>query len=122
MDTNASVRALPPSSLFGGSRESLPLSILSATEQPSSNASAFNVGGRPSLVGHASTERASIYSIPASIATHGGDHRTSFNASSKQQGLDGSSIKSGQQSTHVRNDSQADVSSVKPMSNADKAN
>ncbi|OAA57647.1 hypothetical protein SPI_07306 [Niveomyces insectorum RCEF 264] len=31
LDTDASVRALAPSSLFGGSRESLPLSVLSAT-------------------------------------------------------------------------------------------
>ncbi|RAL65467.1 hypothetical protein DID88_001033 [Monilinia fructigena] len=31
MDTDASVRALAPSSVFGGSRESLPLSVLSAT-------------------------------------------------------------------------------------------
>ncbi|CAK7268666.1 hypothetical protein SEPCBS57363_003211 [Sporothrix epigloea] len=36
-DTDASVRALAPSSLFGGSRESLPLSVLSANnEGPSS--------------------------------------------------------------------------------------
>ena len=37
-DTDASVRALAPSSLFGGSRESLPLSVLSANlEGPSSS-------------------------------------------------------------------------------------
>ncbi|KAF2857516.1 hypothetical protein K470DRAFT_260735 [Piedraia hortae CBS 480.64] len=31
MDTDASVRAIPPSSVWGGSRESLPLSVLSGT-------------------------------------------------------------------------------------------
>ena len=50
MDTDASVRALAPSSLFGGSRESLPLSVLSA------NLDGQGGGGR------AATERTSIYS------------------------------------------------------------
>ncbi|KAI2467449.1 hypothetical protein F4781DRAFT_308434 [Annulohypoxylon bovei var. microspora] len=55
MDTDASVRALAPSSLWGGSRESLPLSVLSA-----------NIDGSGGL--HQSTsriaagERTSIYS------------------------------------------------------------
>ncbi|KAK5997750.1 hypothetical protein PT974_00107 [Cladobotryum mycophilum] len=35
MDTDASVRALAPSSLWGGSRESLPLSVLSTSIDPS---------------------------------------------------------------------------------------
>lgn len=47
MDTDASVRALAPSSLFGGSRESLPLSVLSS-----------NVESGPAAL----RERASIYS------------------------------------------------------------
>ena len=108
VDTNASIRALPPSSLFGGSRDSLPLSLLSANATEPSSASAFNVGGipnRPSLVGHASTERASIYSVPGSVAAAHGE-RASLHAN-KQQGHDGASIKSGYQSTHARNDSAA---------------
>ncbi|KAK4496124.1 hypothetical protein PRZ48_012103 [Zasmidium cellare] len=53
MDTDASVRALAPSSVFGGSRESLPLSVLSgnANEAPP----------RHSVTG-AAAERASVYS------------------------------------------------------------
>ena len=47
MDTDASVRALAPSSLFGGSRESLPLSVLSS-----------NVDIGPAAL----RERASVYS------------------------------------------------------------
>lgn len=50
MDTDASVRALAPSSVFGGSRESLPLSVLSGEVAP-----------RHSVTG-AAAERASVYS------------------------------------------------------------
>lgn len=52
MDTDASVRALAPSSLFGGSRESLPLSVLSSTIDASASALQQRIGN----------ERASIYS------------------------------------------------------------
>ncbi|ROT35167.1 hypothetical protein SODALDRAFT_329341 [Sodiomyces alkalinus F11] len=38
LDTDASVRALAPSSLWGGSRESLPLSVLSANVDPTGSA------------------------------------------------------------------------------------
>jgi hypothetical protein len=55
MDTDASVRALAPSSVFGGSRESLPLSVLSGGQDPSRQ----SIGGMP---GTASAERASVYS------------------------------------------------------------
>ncbi|KJR84032.1 uncharacterized protein SPSK_00258 [Sporothrix schenckii 1099-18] len=41
IDTDASVRALAPSSLFGGSRESLPLSVLSANMEGPSSTSAL---------------------------------------------------------------------------------
>ncbi len=52
MDTDASVRALAPSSLFGGSRESLPLSVLSSNVNEPANAIQARIG----------SERASIYS------------------------------------------------------------
>ncbi|KAL7273028.1 hypothetical protein RUND412_004147 [Rhizina undulata] len=52
-DTDASVRALAPSSIWGGSRESLPLSILSANLDSG--------GGGRSIAG----ERASIYGSPS---------------------------------------------------------
>ncbi|KAK4196067.1 hypothetical protein QBC40DRAFT_287917 [Triangularia verruculosa] len=60
-DTDASVRALAPSSLWGGSRESLPLSVLSA------NLEAPGVPTTPGLHrtgtgGVGGAERASIYS------------------------------------------------------------
>lgn len=54
MDTDASVRALAPSSLFGGSRESLPLSVLSASIETSTHQQRPSIGGI--------NERGSIYS------------------------------------------------------------
>lgn len=53
MDTDASVRAMAPSSVFSSSRESLPLSVLS-----SSNAERYSTSGMHT----ASAERTSIYS------------------------------------------------------------
>ncbi|KAL3459272.1 hypothetical protein BJX64DRAFT_206333 [Aspergillus heterothallicus] len=106
LDTNASVRALAPSSVFGGSRESLPLSVLSGVGE-ASNTSVLNAPGvlsRPSLVGLASVERASIYS--SSGATPGGE-RGSFYASKQGTATgDGASIRSGIHS-HTRQDSNA---------------
>lgn len=67
IDTDASVRAIPPSSTWGGSRESLPLSTLSTTTDLSPNT--VPGGGlyqqsssRPSMGGLASAERQSVYS------------------------------------------------------------
>ncbi|EEP81934.1 predicted protein [Uncinocarpus reesii 1704] len=92
LDTNASIRALAPSSIFSGSRESLPLSVLSGNmgsvntaaggaEFPNTASSTLTRGG---LVGG---ERASVYSASgAGVADRG-------------------SIRSGLQSHHVRNDS-----------------
>ncbi|KAI7157032.1 hypothetical protein KC349_g5888 [Hortaea werneckii] len=69
MDTDASVRAIPPSSVWGGSRESLPLSVLSGNAPEPSGAGGGGAGGlyahshnRPSIGGLASAERASVYS------------------------------------------------------------
>jgi hypothetical protein len=59
MDTDASVRALAPSSVFGGSRESLPLSVLSGNEVRNS------MSGVPAGTG----ERASVYSSGGLIAS-----------------------------------------------------
>lgn len=63
MDTDASVRALAPSSVWGGSRESLPLSVLSGNADPSMTPGGYYTSqSRPSIGGLASTERASVYS------------------------------------------------------------
>jgi hypothetical protein len=108
LDTNASVRALAPSSVFGGSRESLPLSVLSANVgADASNASITNASGvlsRQSLGGLASAERISLYSASGTVPplVHGGD-RSSLIAS--KQG-DNGSVRSGTHS-HTRNDSAA---------------
>ncbi|KAL8377327.1 hypothetical protein RB595_008153 [Gaeumannomyces hyphopodioides] len=80
LDTNASVRALAPSSVFGGSRESLPLSVLSATIDPVP-AVPTTPGAGPSS--RMVAERASIYSTSGIIP---GD-RSSFYASKQQKEL-----------------------------------
>lgn len=90
-DTDASVRALAPSSLFGGSRESLPLSVLSATAE--------GVAGGPNTPGmhtrgQPAAERTSIYSTSGILASE----RNSYYA---KQGVgqagagDGASVRSG---------------------------
>lgn len=89
MDTDASVRALAPSSLFGGSRESLPLSVLSSNIDPGLNVThpRASIGGL--------NERASIYSATG-IAPALPSERNSYYAG--KQGLssgDTGSIKSG---------------------------
>ncbi|KAH7257727.1 hypothetical protein BKA59DRAFT_491268 [Fusarium tricinctum] len=76
LDTDASVRALAPSSLWGGSRESLPLSVLSANIDP--------MGMPPT------PERTSIYSATGVGPAISGD-RNSYYA---KQG-DAASVRSG---------------------------
>ncbi|KAL4767676.1 hypothetical protein BDW60DRAFT_199508 [Aspergillus nidulans var. acristatus] len=114
LDTNASVRALAPSSVFGGSRESLPLSVLSGVGE-ASNTSALNAPGvlsRPSLVGLASAERASVYSS-SGVAPSG--ERGSLYAKQSTANGDGASIRSGAHS-HARQDSNAaSISGVGPQ-------
>lgn len=91
-DTDASVRALAPSSLWGGSRESLPLSVLSANVDGS--------GGIPATPGlHQTTsriannERTSIYSATGVVPTLPSE-RNSYYA--KQSiGGDANSVRSG---------------------------
>jgi len=86
VDTDASVRALAPSSLWGNSRESLPLSVLSS-----------NIEG-PSLTqaqsrALASAERASVYSASGVGAPALVSERNSYY--SAKQGIDGASVRSG---------------------------
>lgn len=99
MDTDASVRALAPSSLFGGSRESLPLSVLSANVDTSSIAAPHqprqSVGGL--------NERASIYSATG-VAPALPSERNSYFAGKQSVAADGGSVKSGLLG-HGRNDS-----------------
>jgi hypothetical protein len=95
MDTDASVRALAPSSLFGGSRESLPLSVLSASIDTAPHQIRPNVAGL--------NERASIYSATG-VAPALPSERNSFYAGKQAMGADGASIKSGLL-RHGRNDS-----------------
>ncbi|KAL2073893.1 hypothetical protein VTL71DRAFT_11219 [Oculimacula yallundae] len=101
MDTDASVRALAPSSLFGGSRESLPLSVLSANIDASSGITATPHQPRPSVGGL--NERASIYSATG-VAPALPSERNSYYAGKQSTTADGGSIKSGLLG-HGRNDS-----------------
>ncbi|KAH8697289.1 hypothetical protein BGW36DRAFT_164866 [Talaromyces proteolyticus] len=104
LDTNASVRALAPSSVFGGSRESLPLSVLSGNVGDTSNASVSNAPGvlsRQSLGGLASAERISVYSASGATTLITGGDRGSLITS--KQG-DNGSIRSSLHG-HTRNDS-----------------
>ncbi|KAH7021142.1 uncharacterized protein B0I36DRAFT_367581 [Microdochium trichocladiopsis] len=92
MDTDASVRALAPSSLWGGSRESLPLSVLSAnvdgstTMQPGTSV----YQGSSRIAG---AERTSIYSATG-VAPALPSERNSYYAG-KQLAGDAVSVRSG---------------------------
>ncbi len=105
LDTNASVRALAPSSLFGGSRESLPLSVLSATVGDHSNTGTSSglYQGRPSISGIPNPERASVYSSTG-IAPALSSERNSYYAGKHANTVDGASVRSGLVG-HGRNDS-----------------
>ncbi|KAF2707066.1 hypothetical protein K504DRAFT_458523 [Pleomassaria siparia CBS 279.74] len=88
LDTNASVRALAPSSVWGGSRESLPLSVLS------SNADAiYSSQNRNGIGAFANAERASIYSSSGVAAPALSGERSSYYAN--KQNADGQSVRSG---------------------------
>jgi hypothetical protein len=101
LDTNASVRALAPASMFGGSRESLPLSILSASIADPSNASATNASGALQRNPGITAERASLISS-SGIAPALASERNSYLG---KQG-DAASIRSGLLGGgHGRNDS-----------------
>lgn len=99
MDTDASVRALAPSSLFGGSRESLPLSVLSSNIDPNTTPQVpHQPRQNPAL-----NERASIYSTTG-IAPALPSERNSYYAGKQSIAADGGSVKSGLLG-HGRNDS-----------------
>ncbi len=96
LDTNASVRALAPSSLWGGSRDSLPLSVLSGNpDTPGANASGalYQGQGRPSVGGLASAERVSVYSSSGVMAPALSSERNSYYAG--KQAIDNASVRSG---------------------------
>lgn len=101
LDTNASVRALAPSSLFG-SRESLPLSVLSSNVNDQPSAPGMHQG-RHTSVSVANTERASVYSS-SGIAPALSSERNSYYAGKQVNIGDGGSVRSGLLS-HGRNDS-----------------
>ncbi|CAD6445330.1 7b27d6e9-3989-4bf5-bc7b-18fdf1c3ab42 [Sclerotinia trifoliorum] len=99
MDTDASVRALAPSSVFGGSRESLPLSVLSATIDGAPITSPTGLY-QPRPIAN---ERASIYSSTG-VAPALPSERNSYYANKQSLANDGGSVKSGLLG-HGRNDS-----------------
>jgi hypothetical protein len=87
MDTDASVRAMAPSSLWGGSRESLPLSVLSAN---------IDSGGIPATPGpygsgvRAGAERTSMYSTTGITPAIASERNSVYAAKG-----DGASVRSG---------------------------
>ncbi|EUC32751.1 hypothetical protein COCCADRAFT_37354 [Bipolaris zeicola 26-R-13] len=88
VDTNASMRALAPSSHYGGSRESLPLSVLSANPE-----TIYSPSNRPNNVGaFVSAERASVYSASGVTAPALSTDRNSYYANKQADGL---SVRSG---------------------------
>jgi len=98
MDTDASVRAMAPSSVWGGSRESLPLSVLSGNLDHVSSPSGLHApaAGRPSIGAIASAERASVYSNSGVAAPALASDRNSYYAGRKQdkdaRSIDGRSL------------------------------
>ncbi|KAL8872107.1 MAG: hypothetical protein Q9174_002203 [Haloplaca sp. 1 TL-2023] len=101
LDTNASVRALAPSSVFGGSRESLPLSVLSSSVNDSAPSTSYQP--RHAGVAPAGAERASVYSSSGNAPALTSE-RNSYYASKQMHTGDGSSVRSGLLG-HARNDS-----------------
>ncbi|KAK8180342.1 uncharacterized protein BKA78DRAFT_228493, partial [Phyllosticta capitalensis] len=109
LDTNASVRALAPSSVWGGSRESLPLSVLSGNVDTASTTAGTSAGiyqaqNRPGVGGVASAERASVYSSSGVTAPALPSERNSYYAA--KHGADTGSVRSGLLG-HGRADSQS---------------
>ncbi|KAB5585613.1 hypothetical protein GE09DRAFT_32092 [Coniochaeta sp. 2T2.1] len=90
-DTDASVRALAPSSLFGGSRESLPLSVLSATVD---GAAGPTTPGIYSTRGQPAAERTSIYSTSGILASERNSYYAKASVGPAGTG-DGASVRSG---------------------------
>lgn len=95
MDEDASVRALAPASVWGGSRESLPLSVLSGNAEANDRASTTGLYSasisRPSIGGIASAERASVYSGHGVTAP---SERNSYYAGPRKDISDAKSLRS----------------------------
>ena len=120
-DTNASVKAIPPASMFGGSRESLPLSVLSGTIIHGGGGSSSGMQGDNASLRDASgtytssklnPERASLISASGVTAPALASERNSY-IGSKYGGGDAASVRSGllggggaaSSGMHGRNDS-----------------
>ncbi|OIW27785.1 hypothetical protein CONLIGDRAFT_716200 [Coniochaeta ligniaria NRRL 30616] len=89
-DTDASVRALAPSSLFGGSRESLPLSVLSATVDGVAGPTTPGIYSR----GQPAAERTSIYSASGILTSERNSYYAKQSVGPAAAG-DGASVRSG---------------------------
>ncbi|KAI8946637.1 hypothetical protein F4801DRAFT_54110 [Xylaria longipes] len=92
MDTDASVRALAPSSVWGGSRESLPLSVLSANMDGMRDIPP-TAGLHQSTSRIAGNERTSIYSTTGIAPALPGERNSLY--AGKQSLGDGASVRSG---------------------------
>jgi len=112
LDTNASIRAIAPSSVWGGSRESLPLSVLSqsadisttATGTPPSTAGIGPSGSR-SASGLLASDRASGVGVPL-LSSERNSLYTGKMGAKDGDSMKTSSIRSGVHG-HGRNDSTA---------------
>ena len=96
MDTDASVRALAPGSTWGGSRESLPLSVLSGNNEASDRASTTGLysASVSRMGGIASAERNSIYSSQGVAAPALASERNSYYAGPRKDLGDAKSLRS----------------------------
>lgn len=106
LDTNASIKALAPASMFGGSRESLPLSVLSGTvihPGQTDSASLRDTSGSIHPNSKLNAERASLISASGVTAPALASERNSYIGSKYG---DAASIRSGfLGGVHGRNDS-----------------
>ncbi|KIX07519.1 uncharacterized protein Z518_02172 [Rhinocladiella mackenziei CBS 650.93] len=105
VDTNASMKALAPASMFGGSRESLPLSVLSGTviHPGADTVSLRDAGGAAHTRSNLNAERASLISASGATAPTFASERNSYIGSKYG---DGASVRSGLLGVgHGRNDS-----------------
>ncbi|WPG98543.1 Hypothetical protein R9X50_00133500 [Acrodontium crateriforme] len=113
MDTDASVRAIPPSSVWGGSRESLPLSVLSGADTTAPSSSHMASQSRRSIGGLANAERTSIYSSQGISAPALASERNSYYAASHKQAVkDFGDTKSLRSVTNADARSQYDARSI----------
>lgn len=98
VDTNASMKALAPASMFGGSRESLPLSVLSGTViHPGGAGDAASLRGDSvthTARSNLNAERASLISASGVTAPALASERNSY-IGSKYGGGDAASVRSG---------------------------